>query len=256
MEVSFLPLELSATGRIETNSTLIGFSVQNAGGSGSATLTSSIFRNVPGYTAPINPPQPDGTSNLDDGDARLSAKIYRVGGVLFAVHNTELNGRAAVRWYRLSAINYTLLEAGTISDSQLDLFYPSIAANTNGNIVIGCNGSSLSTFVSCYALIGRTSQGVTTFGNPALRKSGVASYHNMGSTSTSRWGDYSTTSVDPDNPSIFWTIQMYPSSHSAWSTQITQLITNPQPVPLTMARAGANWLLCWSNTVATPSAAA
>src|SRR2546430_14545306 len=73
----------------------------------------------------------------------------------------------------------------------------------------------------------------------------------MGTGSTTRrWGDYSTTSVDPDDPTIFWTIQMYPSSSSAWSTQITQILTNPTPVPLTIARAGTNVRVCWSNTVA------
>src|SRR4051812_45094751 len=63
------------TGRIQTNTTLIGFSVQNAAGPGSATLSSSTVIPVPEYTAPINPTQPDGTDTLDDGDARMSASV-------------------------------------------------------------------------------------------------------------------------------------------------------------------------------------
>src|SRR6266850_2156130 len=112
------------TGRIQTNTTLVGFSIQNAAGPGSATLSSSTIIPVPGYTAPINPTQPDGTDTLDDGDARMSGSVYRVGGVLFGIHGTEVNNRAAIRWYRINAVTYALLEAGTISDPNLELFYP------------------------------------------------------------------------------------------------------------------------------------
>lgn len=236
------------TGRIETNTTLVGFSIQNTAGPGSATLSSSTIIPVPGYTAPINPKQPDRTDTLDDGDARMSGTVYRIGNMLFAVHSTEVNSRAALRWYRIDAVTYALLESGTISDPTLDLFYPSIAANTNGIVVIGCNGTSISTFVSCYAVVGQTSNGVTTFGNLLLLKSGLASYHMTSDpTSISRWGDYSATSVDPNDPTSFWTIQMYPSSASAWSTQITHLLTPPTPPTLTITRAGTNVLVCWTT---------
>src|SRR5262249_20773841 len=151
---------------------------------------------------------------------RLTARVYAVGGVLYAVHNTELNGRLAVQWYRIRASDHTLLEQGMISDPSLDLFYPSIAANQYGAVVIACNGSSSSSYVSCYVYAGQTVNGHTTFGDAVRLKSGVVSYHDLyeilyemflDTPWYSRWGDYSTLSVDPDDPTQFWAEQMYPS---------------------------------------------
>jgi hypothetical protein len=233
------------TGNFVTNTTLVAFTVQNAAGPGSATLSSSTFITVPGYTAPLDPPQPDGSSNLSNGDARFSAAVYRLGGVLYAIHNTEVNGRAALRWYRIGADTSTVLESGTILDPVLDLFYPSIAANTNGTVVIGCNGSSLTNFVSCYAMVGETVDGITTFGSLMLLQAGVASYQDNTRKMESRWGDYSTTTVDAADPTSFWTIQMYPSAGSTWATQITQLRT--APLLLNIAPAGTNVVLSWTS---------
>ena len=243
-----------STGFAVTNTTLISSTIQNSAGPGSATLAGATFISVPGYTVPLNPYQPDGSFNLDDGDARFSASVYRVGGVLFAVHGTGINDQAALRWYRIDATNNVVLESGAITNSTLELFYPSIAANTNGTVVIGCNGSSRSTYVSCYAAVGQTVNGVTTFGNLLLLHSGTASYQDQPgfdpSSYTSRWGDYSATSVDPSDPNSFWTIQMYPSGPAVWSTQITQLLTVAGPVRLTVGLAGTNLVVSWPGSAA------
>jgi hypothetical protein len=243
------------------HSNIVSFVVQNAVGPGIATLTTSTSIPVSPYVVPynadlgtpfFNPLQPDGTTTLAANDARLSAKVYAVGGVLYAVNNTELNNRIAVRWYRINAANHALLESGTIADTNLDLFFPSICANANGTVVIACNGSGINTFVSCFAAVGHIMNGVTTFGSLILLKSGTVSYHGddeliaelLGDPLSSRWGDYSATSVDPADPSRFWTIQMYPSDTNVWSTQITELITVPLP-SLTIATAGTNVLVSW-----------
>jgi hypothetical protein len=195
----------------------------------------------------LDPTQPDGSSNLDDGDARFSAKVYEIGGVLFAVHNTQFGNLAAVRWYRISASSQTVLESGTISDPVMDVFYPSIAANAAGTVVIAYNASSSNTFVSSFAVVGSILNGITTFGQPLLLKSGTASYQNTGSSTTSRWGDYGATSVDPADPNRFWTIQEFPSSASAWSTQVTELLTGFPT--LSASASGNNLLLSWSGTL-------
>ena len=68
----------------------------------------------------------------------------------------------------------------------------------------------------------------------------------------SRWGDYSTLSVDPNDPTQFWSEQMYPSGEDAstglgdgiWSTEITQLIVTAPPA-LVIAPSGTNMLASW-----------
>lgn len=242
-----------ATGDLVSSSELKAFTVLNAA-SATATLAPATTIAVDAYAAPLDPTQPDGTTTLADNDARFSAKVYVVGGVLYAVHNIEIDNRAAIRWYRIDAANYTLLEAGTITDADLDLFFPSIAANADGTVVIGCNGSSINTFVSCYAIAGETQNGITTFGSPILLQSGATSYHGddeeLSDTGESRWGDYSATSVDPSDSSRFWTIQMYPSDINIWSTRITQLLTSPG-LRLAIARAGPNVTISWPTNFIT-----
>ena len=246
------------------HSNVVSFVVQN-GGTTNATLTASTQITVLPYEVPDNVDlgvpqftalQPDRTQSLQANDPRLSAKIFAVGGVLYATHNTEYNGHIAIRWYRIRASDSTLLEQGTISDPNLDLYFPSIAANQYGVVVICCNGSGSGTnnFISSYAYAGQTSNGQTTFGNSILLCAGVDNYHDLydisGLAPTSRWGDYSTMSVDPADPMQFWTIQTVCSGidqnsglgESIWSENITQLIITSQ---LTISRSGANVLVTW-----------
>jgi hypothetical protein len=253
------------------HSNLVTFAVQNAAGPG-ASLTSSSFIPTASWMVPDNVDfgsplltvtQPDGTSALMANDARLSAKVYAVGGVLFAVHNTELNGRIAIRWYRVRAADNVLLESGTISDTNLDLFFPSIAANSYGVVCIAFNGSGPGTNnnVSCFAMAGQTVNGITSFASRLLLQAGATSYHGddelaapiLGNPPFSRWGDYSATSVDPSDPNRFWTIQMYPSdaaNSDYWSTQVTELITTPArpQISLSIQRSGTNVTLSWPSS--------
>jgi hypothetical protein len=238
---------LDNSGNFVTNTSLVSFNIQNVSGPQKTTLTGSSFLTVPPYTVPLDPTQPDGSNNLDDGDARISACVREVGGVLYAVHGTQFGKLAALRWYRIDAINHSVLESGTITDPAMDLFYPSIAANSAGTVVIAYNGSSSNTFVSSLASVGNTINGVTSFAAPLLLKSGTVSYQNTGGGSISRWGDYSATCVDPVDPNRFWTIQELPSSASRWSTQVTEVLTGFPT--LFESISGSTLLLSWSGTL-------
>ncbi len=230
------------------HSNLVSFAVLNAADT-NALLTAPTNIIVPGYNVPINPTQPDGNNTLDDGDNRFSAMVRQVDGILYATHGCQVSNRAAIRWYKINATNDALIQSGTIFDPDLDLFYPSIAANESGTVVIGFNGCSTNTFVSIYAVAGETVEGVTTFGDLLLLKAGLASYLYVVQNGISRWGDYTATCVDPVDPNRFWTAQMYPSNTNAWATQITELITRIVLEPkLSIARAGTNALVSWPLT--------
>jgi hypothetical protein len=248
------------------HSNVVWFAVQDGGGM-FPTLTAPADLMVGPYQVPDNVDlgvpqfvarQPDGTALLQANDGRISAKVFAVGGVLYAVHSTEVNGRIAVRWYRIRAGDHMLLEQGTVSDPDLDLYFPSIAANQYGVVVIACNGSGSGAYISCYAYAGQTLNGQTTFGDRLLLKAGEANYHDLndvlggllGTPTPSRWGDYGTLSVDEADPTQFWAIQMYPSGvdpdlgTGIWSTQITQLAVTAPP-QLSIAAPGTNVLVSW-----------
>ena len=239
------------TGNPETNNTLVASAILNGGGPGVATLGATQIVIVPPYTEPINYAlQPDGSTDLVDWDASFTASVYRVGDVLFAAHALQYGPRVAVRWYRISAANHTVLESGTITDPSLDFYFPSIAANTNGTVVLAFNGSGSNSnaFVNCYAMVGQTVNGFTTFGTNLLLHAGSASYQSPDATGFSDWGAYSTTCVDPTDPNIFWTINAYAAGPTTAATQITQLLTSPSP-RLSVAHTGGNLLLSWPVTV-------
>ncbi len=227
------------------HSTLVNTTIANPGSPGQATLLPPATISVPPYVIPLDPTQPNGRSNLDDGDARLSAMVYRVGDVLYGVHSLEIDNRAAIQWFEVNATNHTLIQSGTIKDSNLELFYPSIAANADGVVVVACNGCSLTTYVGCYAAVGETVNGTLSFGGLQLLKAGVANYQNRDATGTSRWGDYSTTSVDPTDPYRFWTIQMYAAGSSTWATQISELILSPVTVGIELV--GSDVVITWPS---------
>ncbi len=226
------------------HSILKSFQVLNSAAANAA-FTPSTNLTVPQYFVALDPPQPDGQSTLSDGDTRIGAIVRQVGDIIYAVHSTQ-GVRTAVRWYKISALDNTILQSGTISDTNLHLFYPSIAANESGLVVIAFNGCSTNTFVSSYAVVGETINGTTTFGNLMLLKAGVANYEVPGGGAESRWGDYSATSVDPLNPNNFWTIQMFASANNVWSTQVTELRITPV---LQIASAAANVVLSWPTNV-------
>jgi hypothetical protein len=92
--------------------------------------------------------------------------------------------------------------------------------------------------LSIFAAVGTTSGGVTTFDAPFLLKaSTVDDYHYI----NNRWGDYTTTLVDPLNPKMFWTFQEYAlaefapdSTDWAWATHVSQIIV-PEPSSVLLA---------------------
>jgi hypothetical protein len=77
----------------------------------------------------------------------------------------------------------------------------------------------------------------------------------LGDPLSSRWGDYSATSVDPTDPNRFWTIQMFPSdppdpsNPDVWSTQITEILTASPVLSITVSNANA--VVSWPGTAIT-----
>jgi hypothetical protein len=166
--------------------------------------------------------QPDSAVTISTGSGLTSSVVLR-NSVLWGVETVSDQGRAALRWFAIDANTNAKLQEGLIADPVRDLYMGSIAVNRCKDVVIGFNASSSFQFASAYAVAGTTVNNVTTFGQPLLLKSGVARYEQTGGAPVARWGDYSTTVVDPRRPFTFWTIQEWVSAQDVWSTQITEL---------------------------------
>jgi hypothetical protein len=179
--------------------------------------------------SPAEQPGPSQNVDVCCGDSRFNSNFVLQNGALWGVRPVDESGRAAVEWYQIDPDTNIILQTGRITDDELDLYYPSIAVNELDQVVVGFNGSSENQFVSAYAALGETIGGVTSFGDLLLLKEGVDSYE-VAWDGRNRWGDYSTTVVDPSDPSVFWTFQEWADFGGAnWATQITQLLVVPEP---------------------------
>ena len=179
---------------------------------------------VDSYDGPPLADQPGPKVDLDSGGSRTRSAVTLIDDHYYGVHGVDVDGRAALRWYKIDADTLQLASEGVLADDELNLIYGSIAANELGDIVVGFTATSPTTFAGAYAAVGETdSAGNVTFGELLELQAGVSDYEGLSSSGRNRWGDYSATVVDPDDPLTFWTFQEFVSSTDEWSIQISQL---------------------------------
>jgi hypothetical protein len=220
----------------------------NGSGAAGATLgTTAYIDNT--YDAAPNPAAQPGGQTVDTGDDRFSSFVRQVGSNIFMANTILQGGKDAVHWMVLNESSNTLLGEGIISDATHDFFYPSIAANHSGSILLAFNRSGPTSpdgNISIYAAVGTVTSSGVTMGSPFLVRQGtIGNYHYVGEFAPYRWGDYSATMVDPIDDSRFWTIQEIPSSPTSWGTQITLISLATNLPSLTITRSGSNLNLSW-----------
>ena len=189
----------------------------------SPTMTQVGFANISSWSSPPNAPQPGTSWDNDTLEGRLMNAVYRNGSV-WTTHCINSSGRAAVRWYEVDVPSMSLAQQGTINDSSLHYYMPSISVNSSNDVALGFSGSSTSVTPGCY-YTGRVSGDPSAQTAPPFRyRSSNNSYSNSGSNGVNRWGDYSLTSVDPSDDTTIWTIQEYVRSGTgSWGTYVAEL---------------------------------
>ncbi len=201
----------SSTGtlRISTITGAVGAETYTAGTS-FPTATSANAWAVTGPDAP----QLGSTQPIESGDRRMQSCSYR-NAFLWCVHHIFLPAasptRTAVQWWQLTTAG-VVQQRGRIDDSTGPTFYmyPSIAVNANNDVLIGYSRSSASQYVSANYSFRLSCNAANTLQSDAVLKAGEGPYYKIGVTSQkNRWGDYSSTVVDPANDVDMWTIQEY-----------------------------------------------
>ncbi len=172
-------------------------------------------------------PQQGTTRKLDAIADRLMYRLqYRNFGdyqTMVLNHTVDVNNtdRAGIRWYELrnSGSGWNIQQQGTFSPDATHRWMGSVAMDGSGNIGLGYSASSSTIYPSIRYTgrlagdpLGQMTQGEGTIINGTGAQTDTSS----------RWGDYSSLSVDPVDDCTFWYTNEYLPSTSArgWRTRI------------------------------------
>jgi hypothetical protein len=156
---------------------------------------------------------------------RLAYRNFGTYEALVVNHTvTPSNGisQSAVRWYEIHSPDNkpTVFQAGTFQ-TKMSLWMGSVAMDKNGNMALGYSKVSPANDAAI-AFTGRVpTDPLNKMESPRLIKQGTG----VQESTSGRWGDYSSMSLDPTNDCTFWYTTEYIKSNGSfnWSTQIANL---------------------------------
>src|SRR6266566_128044 len=174
-------------------------------------------------------PQPGTTQQLDSlGDRLMFRLAYRNFGdheSLVVNHSVTAGSSVGVRWYEIRSPNATptVFQQGTFSPDSQDRWMGSIAMDQSGDIAVGYSASSSSNFpaVRYTGRVPSDPAGTMESENSIIEGTGSQTNGNGGS----RWGDYSSMSIDPVDDCTFWYTNEYLTTNGSfnWKTRIASL---------------------------------
>ncbi len=202
---------------------------------------------------PVDVPHPGGTLPLDGLDDRLLQAVIR-NGRLWTSQQIEVDttgqgeatgGRNAVRWYELGGLDATpsVVQSGTVFDSAssnpVHYWMGALMANGQGHVALGMSMGGATTRVNT-AFTGRLATDAPgAMDAPQAYSSNTSFAYNQQTApdTVQRWGDYSYTSVDPDDDMTFWTLQQYVNATNSYAVRIVRLLAPPPPAIASIAPA-------------------
>jgi hypothetical protein len=138
-----------------------------------------------------------------------------------------LPGIAGVRWYEIRRTNgqYSVFQQGTYAPNDgVDRWMGSIAMDWQGNMALGY---SVVNGVNVYPGIRYTGRlAGDALGQMTLGEATIIDGSGVQTTTNSRWGDYTSMTVDPTDDCTFWYVNEYytlagqMSSRAGWQTRI------------------------------------
>jgi len=231
-------------------------------GSATPTISANISVTVPTTTTPNRVEHAGNTGGanggLDSLDDRFFAAMIRKGR-LWTAHNfrvgttgvasTTGTSRNAVRWYEFQNLTTTptLVQSGTVFDNAAtraaarQYWIPSVVVTGQGHSVLGMSMAG-SPVGATPVYVGRLSGDTlgTMAGPPTTTAVTIgtttANYNppsDPGGTGGRRWGDYSSTMVDPLDDMTVWTIQEYNQALNSYAVRVAKLLAPPPATPAT-----------------------
>jgi hypothetical protein len=187
-------------------------------------------------TPPATVPAQGGNNNDTLGHRlQMQNQYTNQGGVesLWNVHTVRgaVSTRSSIRYYQVGVTGGTIgaspLQAATFTPDTQNRYMPSLAVDRAGNMAVGYSVSSATLFPAIrYA--GRLSTDPVN----TLAQTETSMIEGTGSQNTStRWGDYSAMTLDPDGCTFWYTTEYYITTGGNWQTRIGKF-KYPQCTPL------------------------
>jgi hypothetical protein len=187
-------------------------------------------------------PQSTVTDLIQNNDRRIQNAVFR-NGSLWCAHTVFLPAgasptRSGVQWWQIDPVTGTVQQNEKIQDpAGVNFFaFPTLGVNAYNDMLIGYSSFSASQFASCNYSVRLHTDAVNTTQASVQYRAGLAKYMKDFGSGANRWGDYSSTGIDPDDFSI-WTIQEYAALPSGgwdrWGTEWNKWVP---PVPELFAK--------------------
>ena len=157
-------------------------------------------------------PQLGTTYKLQTNDDRIH-NLKQRNGKLYCAYTAHLPAtgtatRASAMWWQTDTLAAPV-QVGLIDDPTAAHFYffPSIAVNKNGDLLVGFAHAGSTLHPSCAYALHMSTDTAGTWHPVYTYRHGQGTYYQTFGGGQDRWGDYSHTSVDPSNETDFWTLQ-------------------------------------------------
>ena len=165
-------------------------------------------------------PAPGPRLRAGGGGRRIDSAFVRDGSV-FGCNGvkSDKDSRIGVLWYEVQVCDGKLMQEGLVEDPSRDFIFPAIAVDAFGNVGIGCTGTSENENPSVYVMMHRSIDPPGTMKPPVLAVPGTTPYLYAGEAAVNL-SHYSSTVLDPVDPSLLWTYQACSKSHRdrQWTT--------------------------------------
>jgi hypothetical protein len=214
-----------------------------------SSISADLTLSVPTTALPLSVPHLGNTGGadgqLDAVDDRLFAATLR-GGHVWTAHNIAVDATGAgsdsgdrdgSRWYEIDVTGASpaLVQSGTLFDAAAadPRFYwiPTIMVSGQGHAAIGSSAAGATEYANAVTSGRLASDAAGTLQSPLLFTASTTSYNPPSDPGPiRRWGDYSYTSLDPNDDMTMWTIQEYCNLTDSYGVRVVQLLA---PAPAT-----------------------
>jgi len=177
-------------------------------------------------------PQNTVTNLIQTNEWRAQSVVYQGGSVWVAqtaFAPTAAPTHSLVQWWQIDPTTAAVQQFGRVEDPTAVNFYafPSIAVNSYNDVLLGYSSFSATQFASANYSFRLHTDAASTMHPTVQFKAGLAKYFKDFGSGKNRWGDYTSSIMDPDAFSL-WTLQEYaelPSGGSdRWGTEWARLV--------------------------------